>query len=145
MERVDAKKDCYRQIIKAVLMELADGPNLQRQVEDHTIFDTEQDRYVLIANGWNRDERVNFIVAHIEIIDGKVWVQADNTDVAVARELEHAGVAPDDIVLGFRLPEADEVWEIAVAPLDKRPLRFVSPHLVRPEQAIELVKQVSVE
>lgn len=142
MERIDAKKDRYRQIIKAVLTELADGPNLQRQVEDHTIFDTQQDRYVLIANGWNRDERVNFIVAHIEIIGGKVWVQADNTDVAVARELEHAGVAPDDIVLGFRQPEVDEVWEIA---LDKSPLRFVSPRLAHPEQAAELVKQVSVE
>ena len=102
METVSEKKMRYRQIVQALLTQLTAGTSLEPEVEDHTLFDTQQDRYAVIANGWDSETRVNFIVAHIEIIGDKVWVQADNTDVAIARELEQAGVANDDIVLGFR-------------------------------------------
>jgi XisI protein len=69
----------------------------------------------VIAEGWDGEERVHFIVAHLEIIDGKIWIQADNTDVVIARELEAAGVPKTDIVLGFRPPSIRPLTEYAAA------------------------------
>ncbi|MBO0857035.1 MAG: XisI protein [Chloracidobacterium sp.] len=40
--------------------------------------------------------------SHLEIIDGEIWIQADNTDVVIARSLEAAGVL--QAVIGFRPP-----------------------------------------
>ncbi len=52
---------------------------------------------------------------HIDIVDGKLWIQADNTDRAVASELVEAGVPKSDIVLAFRLPEVRKYTAYAVA------------------------------
>jgi hypothetical protein len=58
----------------------------------------------VISKGWDRDERIHHVIADIEIINGKVWIQADNTDSAIARKLEARGIPKSDIVLGFRPP-----------------------------------------
>jgi XisI protein len=115
METVSEKKLRYRQIVQTLLTQLTAGVSLEPEMEDHTLFDTQQDRYVVIANGWDGETRVNFIVAHIEIIDGQVWVQADNTDAVLARKLEQAGVAQHDIVLGFRKPTTYAALEAMAA------------------------------
>jgi hypothetical protein len=69
----------------------------------------------VFSEGWDRDEGVNAIVADIEIINGKVWIQADNTDVAIARKLEAQGIPKSDIVLGFRPPYIRAETEYAAA------------------------------
>lgn len=38
---------------------------------------------------------------HLDIIDGKIWVQRDDTEDGVTYELEAAGITKDKIVLGF--------------------------------------------
>lgn len=52
---------------------------------------------------------------HIEIIDGKVWIQRDWTEEVVAGELVEAGIPKIDIVLGFKPPEIRPYTEFAVA------------------------------
>jgi hypothetical protein len=42
---------------------------------------------------------------HIDIIDGQVWIQANNTDRLIAEELVAAGIPPEAIVLGLQPPE----------------------------------------
>lgn len=115
METISEKKMRYRQIVQTLLMQLTEGVSLEPELEDHTLFDVQQDRYAVIANGWDGDQRVNFIVAHVEIIRDKVWVQADNTDVVIAHKLEEAGVAQQDIVLGFRQRAARPEMEAMAA------------------------------
>ena len=41
----------------------------------------------------------------VAIRGGKVWLEADNTDAVIARELIGAGIPKSEIVLGFRAPE----------------------------------------
>ncbi len=41
---------------------------------------------------------------HIDIINGKIWIQCDFTEEGVANELVELGVPKTDIVLGFRSP-----------------------------------------
>jgi hypothetical protein len=38
---------------------------------------------------------------HIDLIDGKVWIQYDGTTRPVAEELVAAGIPREDIVLAF--------------------------------------------
>jgi hypothetical protein len=45
-----------------------------------------------VTTGWDGLRRVDQIVAHFDIIDGKIWAQADNINPGIVRELEEAGV-----------------------------------------------------
>lgn len=115
METIVQKTEQYRQIIQSYLTRFASIPNLEVNIQDRLLFDPQNDSYAVIAEGWDGEERVHFVVAHLEIINGKVWIQADNTDVAIARELETAGIPKSDIVLGFRPPSVRPFTEYAAA------------------------------
>lgn len=40
-------------------------------------------------------------LVHLDIIDGKIWVQRDETEDGVTQDLVAAGIAKDKIVLAF--------------------------------------------
>ena len=44
-------------------------------------------------------------VIHIDIINGQVWIQANNTDRLIAEELVAAGIPAKSIVLGLQPPD----------------------------------------
>jgi hypothetical protein len=115
METVNENTARYRQIVQELLARLAAIPNLEAGIEDRLLFDERNDSYAIIAEGWDGEERVHHVVAHLEIINGKVWIQVDNTDLVIARELESRGVPRTDIVLGFRPPAVRSESEYAVA------------------------------
>jgi hypothetical protein len=105
----------YRDIVKRVLEAYTKIPYSHGTLECEAIFDQQRDRYILVTVGWEDRKRVHHPLIHIDIIDSKLWIQADNTDRAVASELVEAGVPKSDIVLAFRLPEIREYTEYAVA------------------------------
>ena len=115
MEAINEKINRYRQIIKQILAERAAVPYLEQGIRDQVLCDEKQDRYIVISEGWQGTRRIHNVVIDLEIISGKVWVQADNTDVAVARELAEQGIPKSDIVLGFRRPEVRAETEYAAA------------------------------
>lgn len=115
METVNEKTLQYRQIIEELLTRRSAIPYLEKGIKDRLFFDEKHDCYALITEGWSREERVHNIIIDLEIINGKIWIQADNTDVSVARELESKGVPKSDIVLGFRSPSVRADTEYAVA------------------------------
>jgi hypothetical protein len=55
------------------------------------------------------------MIVHIDTIDGKVWIQRDNTDFGIAKELVGAGIPQEQIVLGFHTPEVRPFTGYAVA------------------------------
>ncbi|MCF4967844.1 XisI protein [Nostoc sp. CMAA1605] len=93
--------DNYRHIIKAVLIPYTRIPYSYAAIECKTVFDCENDSYLLITIGWDGVKRIHGCLVHIDIIDGKVWVQRDDTEDGVTYELEAAGIPKDKIVLGF--------------------------------------------
>jgi hypothetical protein len=115
METVEEKIARYRQIIQDMLTGLAAIPNLEADIEDRLLFDEHNDSYAMIAEGWDGEDRVHHVVAHLEIINGKVWIQVDNTDLVIARELESRGIPKSDIVLGFRPPAVRSESEYAMS------------------------------
>jgi hypothetical protein len=41
---------------------------------------------------------------HVDIKDGKIWIQRDFTEEGIPNQLVELGVPKTDIVLGFRSP-----------------------------------------
>jgi hypothetical protein len=41
---------------------------------------------------------------HLDIKDGKIWIQHDGTEIGIANELVKLGVPKEDIVLAFHEP-----------------------------------------
>jgi hypothetical protein len=67
-----------------------------------TLFDNEQDRYQVLAIGWNQDKRIYGCSMHLDIKAGKIWIQANNTDIDIAEALVAQGVPKEDIVIGLQ-------------------------------------------
>jgi XisI protein len=95
----------YRQIVKQLLNEYAAFFDFGGEIQSQTIFDLEQDRYMLISIGWMEGKRVHDCIMHVDIIDSQVWIQENNTDRLIAEELVAAGIPPKSIVLGLQPPE----------------------------------------
>ncbi len=94
----------YRQIIERILTDYAQIPYAYGDIRSHTVFDRANDHYLLINVGWDR-RRVHGCLVHVDIIDGKLWIQRDGTEEGIATELEAAGVPKEHMVLAFRSPE----------------------------------------
>jgi len=65
--------------------------------------------------GRENERRVHGCLVHIDIINGKLWIQRDGTERGIANDLVEAGVPKKQIVLGFRSPEIRQPTEFAVA------------------------------
>ena len=94
----------YRELIKRIITRHAQIPSVSGEVRIETIFDAAQDHYALVYTGWDGLRRIEGEVIHIDIINGKIWIQHDGTEYGVARELEELGVSRQEIVLGFHAP-----------------------------------------
>ena len=90
-------------------------PYAYGDIQTEAIFDRKNDRYVLMNVGWDSGKRVHGSLVHIDIINGKVWIQRDGTEHGVAKELVKAGIPKDHIVLGFRPAEVRQYTEYATA------------------------------
>ena len=107
----------YRETIERILTETIEyiGPTNGKGVENKLLFDRERDSYALLNIGWEDERRVLEIIILLEIIHSKIWLQADNTDLVIGRDLERAGIAKDEIVLGIHPPAVRPYTEYAAA------------------------------
>ncbi len=89
----------YRQIVIQYLEDFAkNDPNAQ------LVFDRDRDRYLVLHNEWRGDNRIYGCGIQLDIIDGQIWIQVNNTEIYVDRELIDRGINRNDIILGFRSP-----------------------------------------
>ncbi len=98
MERVDQ----YRQAIRSLLEQYAAAGERDAQLEIQVICDREHDHYQLVSLGWQGQRRFYSCLMHLDIKNGKVWIQRNQTDQLIAQELIEMGVAREDIVLGLQ-------------------------------------------
>ncbi len=104
----------YRQVITSVLTDLAEISE-REHVETLPLFDPAHDNYMLVDTGWDGIRRIHHIIAHLRIHNGKIWVEADNTDRAIVQQLLDKGIPKDRIVLAFYSPQKRPLTEFAVA------------------------------
>ena len=85
-------------------------------VEAQTIFDRDHDQYQFVYVGWKRNGFRDYgCLLHLDINDGKIWVQYDGTEGGIAHELVELGVPKSDIVLGYQAPEMRPYSNFAIA------------------------------
>ncbi len=109
------KLDDYRQVIETILSEYASLPYSYANIQSEVVFDRTHDRYLWMDIGWDGDRCIHGCLVHIDLIDGKIWIQRDGTEEGIAVDLERAGIPKEDIVLGFRPPELRPYTGYAVA------------------------------
>ncbi len=100
--------ESYRHIIQSLLTAYAAIPIANGQIDCYTVFDTKQHHYMVMNVGWDGHRRVYGCVLHLDIKEGKIWIEQNMTEMRVAQELVERGVSKEDIVLGFQVPEMRE-------------------------------------
>lgn len=105
----------YRKIIRDLIQEYAQFRPARGDVQIEVIFDEANDHYELMYAGWNEPYRIHGSVLHIDIRDGKVYIQHDGTEHGVAEELVEAGIPRDHIVLAFKAPSLRQHTGFATA------------------------------
>lgn len=105
----------YRMAVESVLTDYAQFLTTDTETFCETVFDRVSDRYLLVEVGWEDGYRIYGALIHIDIIEGKLWIQQDGTEDGIAGELVMAGVPKGQIVLAFRAPSLRAQSEFAVA------------------------------
>jgi len=107
------KLNRYREIIKKELSEFQYSHG-KSDVETQLLFDADHDHYQVSTVGWDKNKRIHGIVLHLDIRNGKIWIQYNGTEVDIAQVLVDKGVPKSDIVLGFHSPFKRQFTEFAV-------------------------------
>ena len=84
-------------------------------VERRILADRENNSFQLLSIGWRGDYYLFGPIFHFDIINGKIWMQCNNTEREVVDELMAQGVEKKDIVLGFVSPNARGHYGFATA------------------------------
>ncbi len=115
------KLEAYRSVIQNLLTEYYKMANTQvtenREVEasDRLVFDETRDQYLWFRFGWEGKKQLQYIIMYLCIKNGKIWVEADATNLCVVDDLLSAGIPQSDIVLGFHHPSKRGLTEFATA------------------------------
>ena len=80
-----------------------------------TIFDRQNGQFLLIDEGWNGFKHIHRVWLHVELRDGKFWIQKDGTEDGIAVDLMNAGVPKERIVLAIQHPGRRQYGEFAVS------------------------------
>jgi len=109
------KLEQYRQAIRQIFLQKAQRRAPEDPVQTEAIFDIQRDRYQLVNVGWkNSSTRIYGCLTHVDIQDGKIWVQHDTSEDAIADQLAALGIPKQDIVLAYHAPHVRQHTEFAV-------------------------------
>jgi hypothetical protein len=75
----------YRKIIQSIIEKHSECNADNWEVETQIAFDLKRDRYLMFHVGWSGERRVFGCVIHIEIKEGKIWIQRDGIEAGIAR------------------------------------------------------------
>ena len=105
----------YEQYILNILKEYAKIRYVNLDAENQLIVDKANHHYQILTIGWDKGNFVHDCPIHLAIINGKIWIQWNMTEIDFGKELTDKGVPKSDIVIGFLSPEIREYSEYAVA------------------------------
>lgn len=106
----------YRQIVQEVLTAYAQPrANQPNGIQPQLLFDTHNDHYQVLFYGWSGNKQTFFVAFHLDIQEGKVWLQQNNTDYNILPDFEAAGIPKQDIVLAIYSPQMRQFTDYAIA------------------------------
>lgn len=95
----------YAKIIKDIIVSYAQDKPYNVKILSRCAFDDKHNSYALLQAGWDKDKYIHGALIHVDIIEGKIWIQYDGTEDGIVDELIAAGIPANRIVLGFRPPK----------------------------------------
>jgi hypothetical protein len=104
----------YRQVVRKLVEDYASHKPSHGEIDSYPVIDADRDHYLAVQAGWDRHRRVQGAFLHLDIIDGKVWIQFNGTDQLIADELVEAGIPKEDIVLAEKPPAVRPLTGYAV-------------------------------
>jgi hypothetical protein len=104
----------YADTIQTLISDYATSGSYAGEVQPEVIFDINHDRYQLVNIGWNGQRRIYGCVIQMDIINEKIWIQHNGTEIDFAEELVQLGVPKQDIVIGFHTPFIRKMTEYAI-------------------------------
>jgi hypothetical protein len=104
----------YQQFLKEILQDYAKHRPDTTEVVNQIVADDVKGHYYLMRIGWKLGKRIHSCIFHVDILNGKIWVQDDWTEYSIAQELLDRGVSESDIVLAFQPKEVRETTTFAV-------------------------------
>ncbi len=105
----------YQDIIIKYMYDYEAEFNDKGDVKRRILVDRENNSFQLLSAGWHNDHYIFGPIFHFDIINGKIWMQCNNTEREVVDEFMAQGVDRQDIVLGFVPPYARHFSGFAVA------------------------------
>ncbi|MEM9887869.1 MAG: element excision factor XisI family protein [Bacteroidota bacterium] len=98
MDRIEV----YKEVLKEELEDRATVINSDfPDVRMHLIHNESLTDFILIRFGWHEHSYRHHVVFHFQIIDDKIWLHQNNTDVPIGEILAEKGISKSDIVIGF--------------------------------------------
>jgi XisI protein len=94
----------YREYVQRLITDHANSHKTKGEVEVQVMMDTVRDHYQGMNVGWEEFKRVYHCFIHLDIKDGKIWIQQNWTEDDLAADLVEMGVPREDIVLGLQPP-----------------------------------------
>ncbi|MGI8467031.1 MAG: element excision factor XisI family protein [Pyrinomonadaceae bacterium] len=89
-------------MLQAVVNRHAKFQPANGQITTHAICDPANGDYMVVDSGWNeKGRRIYDVVLHFRLQNDKIYVERDNTDAEIVRELLEAGIDSNSIVLAF--------------------------------------------
>lgn len=114
MEKLKLYQDVVIDFMRRYLDETG-GNNDTDTIKRRVLIDRINNSFQLLSAGWRGNHYIFGPIFHFDIIDGKVWIQCNNTEREIVDELMANGVDRQDIVLGFIPPLARPFAGFAVA------------------------------
>jgi XisI protein len=105
----------HSEIVQKLLQDYAALSGDDPAVAIELIFETVRDSYQLVHVGWHDNRRIHGCILHLDIKDGKIWLQHNGTESDIPAELVEMGVAKTDIVVGFHSSFKRQFTEYAVS------------------------------
>lgn len=94
----------YRRILRKIVNRHAQFQPANGQIQTRAVCDSENAECLVIDSGWNeKGRRIYDVVLHFRLQDGTVYVERDNTDAEVVRELLGAEIEKGGIILAYNV------------------------------------------
>lgn len=86
-----------------------------KDIQALIVTDKENCHYQLLWLGWDGNRHIFTVTTFLSIINGKIWIQHDSTEVGIANMLAEEGIPKSDIVLGYFPSDHRALTEFAAA------------------------------
>lgn len=101
-------------LLEDILRECAQSCAFPNRFRTLTVFDRQNGQFLLMDEGWDGFKHIHRVWVHVEMRDGKFWIQKDGTEEGIAVDLMNAGVPKERIVLAFQHPGRRQYSDFAV-------------------------------